>query len=143
MIAKSRNAAARKAPIRIKRRINASVIALFPQGVIRKGSLFLARVLTPSYDRRLSSPIAKLPARIVVEAWIIRWPSRHELASDIFARTAVSGFIGSSGRPSGHGNKMTKWQDNGIPCAKAPSSSFSAAVRTLTGIRSELRAVQR
>jgi len=42
MIAKSRNAAARKAPIRengerIKRRINASVIALFPQGPYQKG----------------------------------------------------------------------------------------------------------
>jgi len=131
--AKSRNAA-RKAPVhengwyaeRIKRRrINAGVIALLSEKARCPWCEYLRLRTTGDYPRQSQNFVL----RIVVEAWIIRWP-RHELASDIFARTAVSGFIGSSGRPSGHGNKMTKWQDNGTPRAKR--ALFSAA-GTFTG----------
>lgn len=76
--------------------------------------------------------------RIVVEPRIIRWPGRHELVSDIFTRTAVSEFIGSSGRPLGHGNKMTKWQDNGTPRAKQRELFFCHLERARTCARTRI-----
>lgn len=99
--------------------------AAFSRGLTRKGSLLAGTYasLRPAIIFVVHL-ITKLRARIVVEPWIIRWPGRHELASDIFVRAAVSEFIGSSGRPLEHGNKMTKWQDNSIPRAKQRESLF-------------------